>query len=269
MARGAGVAWGATLLAGLLLLPACSSDELVTARSADAATTAPTTTTTTTTTAAPTTTTTTAPTTTTTAAPTSTEPPLAAPSAVDVDRDHVVTGFGPYATAGALTLSSPADVIEIIGMHQSNHEGALDQDPVENSPWIVELQTRGRATGPRTAADIVAQPETEIRAPVTGTVARASDYILYCNITDEYLVINPDDDPALEVKVLHVVGLTVVAGDRVIAGETVVAQQAHSLPFRSQVDRYTAEPSWPHVHIEVIDPSIPNVPNGGTGSDDC
>jgi hypothetical protein len=55
------------------------------------------------------------------------------------------------------------------------------------------------------------------------------------------------------------------AGDHVAAGETVLARGPTPLPFESQVDEFTAEPSWPHVHIEVVDPSIPNRPRGGGG----
>lgn len=239
-------------------------------RTAERATTTSTTTSTTTTSTSTTTTTTstsTTTTTTTTAPPATTTPPV---SASPDDRDHVLTGFAPYATVGGVTLHHPVAVVEIIGFHQSNHEGALDQIVVEGTTWAVELNTRGRATSPRTSADIVSQPETEVRSPVTGTVVRASRYNLYCSVDDEFMVVVPDENPALEVKLLHVRGLTVAAGQRVIAGETVVAHSAHLLPFVSQVDRLTADPSWPHVHVEVIDPSIPNVPNGGTGSsEDC
>jgi hypothetical protein len=72
------------------------------------------------------------------------------------------------------------------------------------------------------------------------------------------------------VKILHILGLEVSPGDRVEAGVTVIADHAHQLPFASQVDDIrTADPAWPHVHIEVTDPSIPNVPNGGSGSENC
>ena len=50
---------------------------------------------------------------------------------------------------------------------------------------------------------------------------------------------------------------------------TPLADHAHVLPFASQVDEWTAEPSWPHTHVEVVDPSIPNQPNPGSGYDDC
>lgn len=261
---GAGIV--GVVCAAAVAVGACSpSDEILATRSADAATTAPSTTgavrSSTTSTSTTTTTATTTTTTTTTAPPSTT--------ASMIDRDHVLTGYAPYAVAADITLHHPAAVVELIGLHQSNHEGALDQQPVEGTSWAVELGGRGRGTGPRTAADIVARPDEEIRSPVTGVVDRAAAYVLYCNISDEYVVVVPDDAPHLEVKLLHVEGLTVAAGDRVVAGETVLAARAHQLPFESQVDRRTAAPSWPHVHVEVVDPSIPNVPNGGTGSEEC
>ena len=51
------------------------------------------------------------------------------------------------------------------------------------------------------------------------------------------------------------------AGERVEAGETVAAH-ATRFPFTSQVDALTGEPSWPHVHIEVVDPSVPRRSSG-------
>jgi hypothetical protein len=52
----------------------------------------------------------------------------------------------------------------------------------------------------------------------------------------------------------------------VIPGSTVIAASAHQLPFALQVDDLrTADPAWPHVHVEVVDPSIPNVPSPGGG----
>jgi hypothetical protein len=114
----------------------------------------------------------------------------------------------------------------------------------------------------RTAADIVVDPEGPIRAPVTGTVLRAGTYVLYCEHADDYAVIEPDARPGWEVKVLHIDGVRVSAGDRVEAGVTELAPRPTPLPFASQVDEHTAEPSWPHVHIEVVDPSIPNPPSG-------
>jgi hypothetical protein len=59
-------------------------------------------------------------------------------------------------------------------------------------------------------------------------------------------------------------------GDHVDAGVTVIAPSARQLPFASQVDDLrSADPPWPHVHMEVVDPSIPNVPNPGSGYENC
>jgi hypothetical protein len=94
-------------------------------------------------------------------------------------------------------------------------------------------------------------------------VKRAGTYTLYCEYRDDYVVIEPDERPGWEVKVLHIDGVRVRAGDRVVAAETVLAPRPHKLPFESQVDEVTAPPPWPHVHVEVIDPSIPDRPGPG------
>jgi murein DD-endopeptidase MepM/ murein hydrolase activator NlpD len=106
------------------------------------------------------------------------------------------------------------------------------------------------------------QPGTQVRSPVTGTVVRGGSYTLYCDHVDEFLVVEPDAAPGWEVKVLHVVGLQVAVGDRVEAGVTPVAASARELPFESQVDRITGTPAWPHVHVEVVDPSVVDRPSG-------
>ncbi len=56
------------------------------------------------------------------------------------------------------------------------------------------------------------------------------------------------------------------AGQRVTAGQTPIAAGPTQLPFVSQVDELrTADPAWPHVHVEVVDPSIPDRPSPGGG----
>jgi biotin carboxyl carrier protein len=176
------------------------------------------------------------------------------------------TGYAPFATVGAVTVLHPAKVVEAIGFHQSNDEGARDQQVLGTAAGPVLLEDRGRLSGRYSAADVVVHPDVEIRAPVTGTVVRAGTYVLYCDHSDDFVVISPDAQPGWEVKVLHIDGVLVAPGDRVQAGVTVLAPRATALPFASQVDDHTAAPHWPHTHVEVVDPSIPNVPNGGSGS---
>lgn len=177
----------------------------------------------------------------------------------------VETGWTPFAAVGGVVLHHPSARIERVGFHESNHDGARQMDILSSAVNPVVLETRERGTGSQSAADVVADPNVEIRSPVTGTILRAGTYVLYCDYRDDYVVIEPDGYPGWEVKLLHINGLRTHAGHRVEAGVTVLASGPTPLPFDSQVDEHTAEPSWPHVHIEVVDTSIPNRPEPGSG----
>lgn len=168
-----------------------------------------------------------------------------------------------FATVGGVDLYLPSRDVEIIGFHQSNHDGARQLGPFDTATPMLTLPSRGRGTGSRTAADIVASPDQAITAPVTGTVKRAGTYRLYCDYYDNYLVVEPDAHPGWEVKLLHFTGLQVSAGDRVTARQTVIGTGPRKLPFESQVDEYSHPRNWPHVHLEVVDPSIPDRPGSG------
>ena len=87
-------------------------------------------------------------------------------------------------------------------------------------------------------------------------------YVLYCEVSDDFVVIEPDDHPGWEVKMLHIDGVRVGPGARVEAGVTVVAPRATRLPFESQVEDGSHRPAWPHVHVEIDDPSVPDRPTG-------
>jgi murein DD-endopeptidase MepM/ murein hydrolase activator NlpD len=171
----------------------------------------------------------------------------------------------PFAGVGRITLRHPASRVELIGFHESNHEGAQQLSALPGAVRPRTLPTRGRLTTARTAADVVVDPAKQIRAPATGRVKRAGTYVLYCKYSDDYVVIEPDSHPGWEVKLLHVDHEIVNVGDHVTAGETIIAPRATKLPFASDVDEFTASPHWPHVHIEVVDPSIPNRPSPGSG----
>jgi hypothetical protein len=214
-------------------------------------------TTTTTTTLAPTTTTA-EPTTTTTTVP---------PAPVRVVREQQWIAFG---VAVDVTLHYPSPRVERIGFHQSNNEGARPIEPLDTGIPATTMESRDRLSDLRSSADVVVDPESDIRAPVSGTVVSSGSYILYCGLPDYFLNIEPDEHPGWLVKILHITGLEVGNGDRVVQGETVIAPTARQLPFESQVDKLrTVDPAWPHVHIEVVDPSVPNVPNGGSGYENC
>lgn len=171
----------------------------------------------------------------------------------------------PFAAVQEVVLHHPSAQVEMVGFHESNHDGAQPMTPLPTAVDPTVLESRERDTAPTGAADVVSHPQIEVRAPVTGTVKRGGSYVLYCDHRDYYVVIEPDGRPGWEVKVLHIAGLFVDKGERVVAGETVIAPHPTQLPFESQVDEVTGQPAWPHVHIEVVDPSVPDRPTPGGG----
>lgn len=171
----------------------------------------------------------------------------------------------PMAVAGPVTLVLPVAEIETIGYHEAGHPGSLAMTPLSNGVEMFVLGTRNRGTDPRSAADIVVPTGVTVVAPATGTVVSARDYALYCQHNDALVYIEPDGLPGWQVRVFHVDGITVAPGTRVIAGETPIAASARLLPFESQVDEFTAEPSWPHVHVEVVDTNVPDTRPPGPG----
>jgi hypothetical protein len=188
-------------------------------------------------------------------------PTPSAPPARIVDEQEWV----PFARTDSVVLRLPSRRVERIGFHQSNHEGAQELTALPAAPRPVTEETRGRLTAARTAVDVVSDPDVEVRSPVSGRVKRSGGYVLYCKYHDDYAVIAPDSRPGWEVKVLHIDGVIVHAGDRVVAGVSVIAPRPAKLPFASDIDKDTAPPHWPHVHLEVVDPSIRNVPSPGSG----
>lgn len=167
-----------------------------------------------------------------------------------------------FAGAGNVALRQPSAAVELIGYHEATHPGAQQLQPHDGAPRSLTMDSRGRDTPSRSAADVVVDPRLPVRAPVTGEVVRAGSYQLYCRYHDEFVVIEPDGVADREVKLLHVVGVSVAPGDRVEATD-VVADRSRSFPFRSQVDRLSGPDDWPHVHVEIVDTTVPRPPSSG------
>lgn len=144
-----------------------------------------------------------------------------------------------------LTGRSPA----YVGFHQASSRRTL---PMRRwgRPLSRFMSSRGRGTHPAGAVDIPTPPGDDVYAPVTGRVVEARTYSLYGRYTDQRLRIVPDSDKRMLTTVLHVKGLRVRRGDRVVAGKTVIARSARKFPFWSQVDGYSGRP-WGHAHIET------------------
>ncbi len=190
-------------------------------------------------------------------------PTPAPPASAAVARVLAEQAYVPFANANGVTLHLPASRVELVGFHQSGHDGAQPITALAGVLRTYVLEDRGRDTTLAGAADIVVDPAVEIRSPVTGRIISANTYRLYCKYSDDLVFIEPDERPGWQVKVFHIDGFQVRIGQRVEAGVTVLARRATVLPFESQVEDLGARPVWPHVHIEVIDPTVPDRPTPG------
>ena len=171
----------------------------------------------------------------------------------------------PFARVGSVRLFHPSDTVIRVGFHQASDPHTRSMIVSKRAVRAVVMPGRGRGTSRRSAADIAVDPRAEIFAPVSGIVKRAGDYHLYCKYQDAFVVISPAGHPEIEVKVLHVSGRRMHAGDRVVAGKTMIAKRPTHFPFSSQIDRYTDAPG-PHVHIEVTELAVPSaIPEIGKG----
>lgn len=193
------------------------------------------------------------------------EPTAAAAPAAASDRSVTEVGYRPLGRAASVGLSLPVALIEMIGFHEASHPGAQAINAAGTGVEMITLASRSRGTAERSAADIVVPPGEPVVAPATGTIVAANPYILYCQHDDRLVYIEPDGLPGWQVRVFHVVGEGPPVGTRVIAGVTPIATGARLLPFESQVDEFTGEPSWPHVHVEVVDTTVPDTRPPGPG----
>ncbi len=174
------------------------------------------------------------------------------------ERTVRVKGSVAFAKVKGVPLLHPSDRVERVGFHQASDVANVNMTPVGSAVRGKLLPSRHRPTSRHTAADIVVDPRSKLRAPVSGIVKRAGRYRLYCRHPDAFVVISPDGHPELEVKILHITGVRVRPGDRVEAGKTPLAWRATRFPFGSQIDAFTAKPAWPHVHLEVTRLAVPS-----------
>ncbi len=179
------------------------------------------------------------------------------------------------AIVGDIELRVPATEVVLLGFHEASYPDAVAMTPVgsvvanenttkfshdharEGEADLHVLSSRGRRQGATTAVDVVLAPGVNVLAPVTGTVTDVRGYHLYGRHADTRIEIQPDANPELRVVLIHVRGVGIRVGDKVVAGETILAEEANVFPFSSQVDRYTEPDRYGHVHLEVKPPGQP------------
>lgn len=112
------------------------------------------------------------------------------------------------------------------------------------------------ATAMDTSIDVGAAPGTTVRAPVTGTVVLVKDYLLYNEVPDIEIHIQPAGRPDLDVVLLHTADPLVKAGDAVEAGVTEISHVRDIAKDLTDVQLafYTpADDAGNHTHVQVND----------------
>lgn len=110
------------------------------------------------------------------------------------------------------------------------------------------------ATEMDTSIDVGAAPGTTVRSPVTGTVVLVKDYLLYNEVPDIEIHIQPDGRPDLDVVLLHTADPLVKAGDKVEAGVTQISHVRDIAKDLTDVQLgfYTpADDAGNHTHVQV------------------
>lgn len=179
-----------------------------------------------------------------------------------------------FARVGSVDLVVPSPDAALIGFHEAGRPGGermtslapleevltardvsvADEVIEEQTAPVIALPTRNRAQHAMTAVDVAMPEGADVLAPVTGRVVTVSPYQLYGTYGDYRVEIEVEGSPGRRVTMIHMDGIQVEPGDRVVAGESVIAETAKLFPFSSQIDRFTAAregAAMPHVHMEV------------------
>lgn len=179
----------------------------------------------------------------------------------------------------------PADITGIL-FHQASYEYALvldtelpeaDYDTVaDNRSMFVNHEQSGGEwldaevlrvwretddTPMDTSIDLGALPGTTILSPVDGTVVLVRNYMLYDELPDVEIHIQPDGRPDLDCVLIHTTDPTVKAGDHVEAGITPVAKVRNIQDFLTDVQLaffLPEEVGGNHVHIQMNDADYPD-----------
>lgn len=129
-----------------------------------------------------------------------------------------------YEWAKAMTTELPEADLEKIYDHKAYLE-VLEK--ADDSDWMeancVHIWRETDSTPMDTSIDMGAPAGSTVYAPVTGEVVLVLDYDLYDEVPDVQIHIRPDDNPDLDVVLLHQTDPQVQAGDHVEGGVTPIS----------------------------------------------
>lgn len=168
------------------------------------------------------------------------------------DKARNLTSLVPDTSASALKRSVDAARVDTATAAAfSERVGPSENDDGVWTGSAIRLWRTDRTGEPDTAADIGANPGTDVYSPISGTVLQARSYMLYGKHPDWEIHIRPDGHPELDLVLIHVEDVSVQAGDRVIAGVTrIAAIRDLTTAMYLQLATYTLN-GGAHVHIQL------------------
>jgi len=142
---------------------------------------------------------------------------------------------------------------------RSTHRDAAAQDTSPDAELIgASLEMwRNRPGKPDSAADVGADPGSDVFAPVTGTVIKVKKFKLYGKYPDYEIHIQPAGYPTVDCVMIHLDDVTCAPGDKVVAGMSRIAA-VRELDARvgPQLRSYT-DNGGHHTHIQLNDTTNP------------
>jgi biotin carboxyl carrier protein len=172
------------------------------------------------------------------------------------DLSAVLFHQASYEYGLVMTTELPDADIEAIS---NDNPVRVNHDQIEGE-WLdadaMHLWRTSDTTDMDTSIDIGAPAGTTLRSPVTGTVVLVKDYMLYDEVPDVEIHIQPDGRPDLDVVLIHNDTPLVKAGDKVEAGVTEIAHVRDiATPLVDiQLAFYTPDDDpGNHSHVQVND----------------
>lgn len=142
---------------------------------------------------------------------------------------------------------------------RSTHRDISAQSTAPDAKLVGEalVMWRSRPGKPDTAADVGADPGSDVIAPVSGTVIKVKKFKLYGQFPDYEIHIQPRGYPTIDCVLIHVSDVSCKPGDQVVAGVSRIAA-IRKLDRRvgPQLKSYTKNGGH-HTHIQLNDTTDP------------
>lgn len=180
-----------------------------------------------------------------------------------------------FASAAGVTLHLPVELasLTILGYHQATNPQArplravrISRDAYQGSPVegfgppipqavrVLKMYRSGRSGSPTRAVDVGAPAGSTVLSPVDGTVAELKPYKLYGITPDIEVHIRPDSNPKVEVVLIHLDGLMIRPGERLVAGSTPIAKVRRLSGRLTLQLGFFSHDAGNHVHLQVNTP---------------